>query len=119
MVSDASRSAIQSEERRGVAQSGSASALGAEGRGFESLRPDHGINNLHRFLFGLNPTNPHTCIHEKFCMSIELAVHHSLPVNVHSRGHISMTHHLLLDTHGSPDRIKPTAESVAAIPAPE
>jgi len=52
-------------------------------------------------------------------MSIELAVHHSLPVNVHSRGHISMTHHLLLDTHGSPDRIKPTAESVAAIPAPE
>ena len=25
---------------RGVAQSGSASALGAEGRGFESLRPD-------------------------------------------------------------------------------
>jgi hypothetical protein len=30
---------------RGVAQSGSASALGAEGRGFESLRPDH---RLHR-----------------------------------------------------------------------
>ena len=28
-------------ESRGVAQSGSASALGAEGRGFESLRPDH------------------------------------------------------------------------------
>ena len=28
-------------DRRGVAQSGSASALGAEGRGFESLRPDH------------------------------------------------------------------------------
>jgi hypothetical protein len=27
--------------RRGVAQSGSASALGAEGRGFKSLRPDH------------------------------------------------------------------------------
>ena len=27
--------------RRGVAQPGSASALGAEGRGFESLRPDH------------------------------------------------------------------------------
>ena len=26
--------------RRGVAQPGSASALGAEGRGFESLRPD-------------------------------------------------------------------------------
>lgn len=45
-------------------------------------------------------------------MCFELAVHHSLPVNVHSRGHISMTHHLLLDTHGSPDRIKPTAESV-------
>ena len=31
---------------RGVAQSGSASALGAEGRGFESLRPDQGINDL-------------------------------------------------------------------------
>src|ERR1700677_1935513 len=27
-------------DRRGVAQPGSASALGAEGRGFESLRPD-------------------------------------------------------------------------------
>ncbi len=27
--------------RRGIAQSGSASALGAEGRGFESLCPDH------------------------------------------------------------------------------
>ena len=34
------RSAIQFKSR-GVAQSGSASALGAEGRGFESLRPDH------------------------------------------------------------------------------
>ena len=32
--------AIQSNYR-GVAQPGSASALGAEGRGFESLRPDH------------------------------------------------------------------------------
>ena len=31
---------------RGVAQSGSASALGAEGRGFESLRPDHRIKYL-------------------------------------------------------------------------
>ncbi len=31
------------KQRRGVAQSGSASALGAEGRGFESLRPDHFI----------------------------------------------------------------------------
>ena len=30
---------------RGVAQSGSASALGAEGRGFESLRPDHFYGN--------------------------------------------------------------------------
>ncbi len=28
---------------RGVAQLGSASALGAEGRWFESSRPDHGI----------------------------------------------------------------------------
>ena len=27
--------------RRGVAQSGSASGLGPEGREFESLRPDH------------------------------------------------------------------------------
>ena len=33
---------------RGVAQSGSASALGAEGRGFESLRPDHGTSHLAR-----------------------------------------------------------------------
>ena len=31
---------------RGVAQPGSASALGAEGREFESLRPDHSFNNL-------------------------------------------------------------------------
>ena len=30
---------------RGVAQPGSASALGAEGRGFESLRPDHAGGN--------------------------------------------------------------------------
>ena len=30
---------------RGVAQPGSASALGAEGRGFESLRPDHHIHS--------------------------------------------------------------------------
>ena len=33
------QTAIQSRHR-GVAQPGSASALGAEGRGFESLRPD-------------------------------------------------------------------------------
>ncbi len=45
-------------------------------------------------------------------MGFELAVHHSLPVHVHSRGHISMTHHLLLDTHRSSYSIKPTAESV-------
>ena len=31
----------QGEAGRGMAQSGSASALGAEGRGFESLCPDH------------------------------------------------------------------------------
>ena len=34
----------ESEElkvKRGIAQSGSASALGAEGRGFKSLCPDH------------------------------------------------------------------------------
>ena len=37
---------LQSKWYRGVAQSGSASALGAEGRGFESLRPDHRSNNL-------------------------------------------------------------------------
>ena len=30
-----------SKNCRGLAQSGSASALGAEGRGFESLCPDH------------------------------------------------------------------------------
>src|SRR5271165_7557973 len=34
------------QQRRGVAQSGSASALGAEGRGFESLRPDHLTSSL-------------------------------------------------------------------------
>ena len=33
---------------RGVAQSGSASALGAEGRGFESLRPDHSSKPAYR-----------------------------------------------------------------------
>ena len=33
-------------DRRGVAQPGSASALGAEGRGFESLRPDHLTSSL-------------------------------------------------------------------------
>ena len=48
------RSAIQSENRRrGVAQPGSASALGAEGRGFESLRPDQRINDLEP-----NPDSP-------------------------------------------------------------
>jgi hypothetical protein len=40
------RFAIQSEHRRGVAQSGSASALGAEGQGFKSLRPDQWIQSL-------------------------------------------------------------------------
>src|SRR5882757_1264546 len=39
-------SPIESKDSRGVAQPGSASALGAEGRGFESLRPDHRINCL-------------------------------------------------------------------------
>ena len=38
---------------RGVAQSGSASALGAEGRGFESLRPDQNQ------LFGAEPLKPY------------------------------------------------------------
>jgi hypothetical protein len=33
--------ALQSNECRGVAQPGSASALGAEGQRFESSRPDH------------------------------------------------------------------------------
>ena len=33
--------AIVASSRRGVAQPGSASALGAEGREFESHRPDH------------------------------------------------------------------------------
>ncbi len=36
-------------ESRGVAQPGSASALGAEGRGFESLRPDHLNEQLTRY----------------------------------------------------------------------
>ncbi len=31
---------------RGVAQSGSASALGAEGREFESHRPDHILSSI-------------------------------------------------------------------------
>jgi hypothetical protein len=35
------------KQRRGVAQSGSASALGAEGRGFESLRPDHSFSTTY------------------------------------------------------------------------
>jgi hypothetical protein len=38
------------KQRRGVAQSGSASALGAEGRGFESLRPDHKYSKFSNFL---------------------------------------------------------------------
>ncbi len=32
---------LETYKHRGVAQPGSASALGAEGRVFESLRPDH------------------------------------------------------------------------------
>jgi hypothetical protein len=49
------------KESRGVAQPGSASALGAEGREFESLRPDHRINNLSiiRLIY-----NPHETPHE-------------------------------------------------------
>jgi hypothetical protein len=35
--------------RRGVAQSGSASGLGPEGRGFESLRPDHRFCGTYSF----------------------------------------------------------------------
>ena len=51
-------------------------------------------------------------------MRFELAIHHSLPVDGHRRGHVSMTHHLLLDTHRSSHRIKPTAESVSeGVPA--
>ena len=38
-------------ECRGVAQPGSASALGAEGRGFESLRPDHSYQHNIYILF--------------------------------------------------------------------
>ena len=37
--------AIVASSRRGVAQPGSASALGAEGREFESHRPDHRISS--------------------------------------------------------------------------
>ena len=37
-----------SETARGVAQSGSASALGAEGRWFESSLPDHKIKELQK-----------------------------------------------------------------------
>ena len=35
---------------RGVAQPGSASALGAEGRGFKSLRPDHFLISSQRLI---------------------------------------------------------------------
>ncbi len=38
---DAGPRSMSAEPARGMAQSGSASALGAEGRGFESLCPDH------------------------------------------------------------------------------
>jgi hypothetical protein len=38
-------------ECRGVAQPGSASALGAEGRGFESLRPDHRKLLIYKVIF--------------------------------------------------------------------
>ena len=56
------------------------------------------INNLHRFLAGLNPTNPHTCIFEKFCVGCELAVHHSFPVYIHGCCDVGVSHHLLLNT---------------------
>jgi hypothetical protein len=43
---------------RGMAQSGSASALGAEGRGFESLCPDHRLGNIlgNSYIMGALPT---------------------------------------------------------------
>ena len=43
------------EECRGVAQPGSASALGAEGRGFKSLRPDHYFQLFTNMKVGLEP----------------------------------------------------------------
>ena len=46
-------------------------------------------------------------------MRFELAVHHSLAINVHRRGYVRMAHHLLLHTYSSSHRIKPTAESVS------
>src|ERR1035441_8927976 len=70
------------------------------------------INSLRRFLICLNPTNPHTCIFEKFRMGSELAVHHSLPVNVHGRSHICMSHHLLLNTYCGSHCIEPAAKGV-------
>ena len=39
--SETAENTLSLKESRGVAQPGSASALGAEGREFESLRPDH------------------------------------------------------------------------------
>ncbi len=46
---------------RGVAQSGSASGLGPEGRRFESYRPDHHI----KFFAQLTPAQWHTTL--AFC----------------------------------------------------
>jgi hypothetical protein len=77
---------------------------------FESLRPDH---SLRRLPTGPNPTNPRTCVNEKFCMGIKLAVHHSLPVNVHRRRHIYVPHQLLLNSDRSTCCIEPAAEGVA------
>ena len=60
------------QDRRGVAQPGSASALGAEGRGFESLRPDQHkllIRTLYR------DCSPRICFFTRFmrCRAIDLA----------------------------------------------
>jgi hypothetical protein len=49
--------AWQNTWHRGMAQSGSASALGAEGRGFESLCPDHFKTARLRGFFVCDPSD--------------------------------------------------------------
>ena len=51
------QTALQSAHR-GVAQPGSASALGAEGRGFESLRPDHYKVLIIKAILTISATHP-------------------------------------------------------------
>ena len=49
---------------RGIAQSGSASALGAEGRGFESLCPDHPVRLGINRKFSMVKPFPYICFEQ-------------------------------------------------------